>query len=304
MKTATLTMAALALASAVWAEEGKAFMLPVPDSEGRGLRYFAEHPLDQRDAKSEHAVVIIHGVKGGTKDGAEKIRPILERYRDISSVYFVAPCIVVDHMLDDEQKKKQVYWDRDAWQSGSDSPVAKGFSSYDAIDRIFEKLNDQSLYPALKTVLICGYSAGGQVVSRYVATTDIKPRAGLDLNFAAGAPSSWLFLEEAQAWHYGLAEQNRYAAGATTESVLSRLASRYCLCFCGTDDRAKEWLDMHEAAMTQGANRYERFLNFRRHVDGFPQLKGHLVFAEVKGKQHGGACYENPAFIKLVFGEK
>lgn len=304
MKAITLIMAALGVVSAAWADEGKAFMFPVADSEGRGLRYFAEHPLDQKDDKSEHAVVIIHGVNGGMKDGADKIRPILKKYRDISSVYFVAPCIVVDHMLDDEQQKKQVYWRRDSWQSGSDSPVAKDFSSYDVIDRIFEKLNDRSLYPALKTVLICGYSAGGQVVSRYVATTDIKPRAGLELNFAAGAPSSWLFLEEAQTWHYGLAERNRFAAGATRDSVLNRLASRYCLCFCGTEDRAREWLDMQEAAMTQGANRYERFLNFRKHVEGFPQLKGHLVFVEVEGKKHGGACYENPAFIKLVFGEK
>ncbi|MBP5321333.1 MAG: hypothetical protein J6334_10130 [Kiritimatiellae bacterium] len=299
-----LVLAGMAVVSSLWADESKPFLLPVEGSGGRAVRYFAGHPLDQRDEKSEHAVVIVHGLNGGKRDGAERIRSILKKTRDISSVYFVAPCIVVEKMLTDEEKTKLVYWEGGRWQGGGDSPVASGFSSYDVLDRIFAKLNDPALYPVLKTVLLCGYSAGGQVISRYVTVSGITPREGIQVNFAAGAPSSWLFLDEAQPWHYGLAERNRYAAGATRESALARLASRYCLCFCGTEDRAKEWLDMKATAMAQGANRYERFLNFRKHVESFPQLKGHLVFTEVKGGKHGGACYDNPAFIGLVFGER
>ena len=301
--------------------EASAYFLPVENSEGRSLRYWADHPLDQIDTKSEHAVIIVHGVNGGMKDGAATIRKMLASHRDISKVFFAAPNIVVPELHDpidktklvvsmtEEEKAKIVYWNRNTWQAGGDSPVAPGFSSYDALDRIFTKLNDKALFPALKTVLICGYSAGGQVVSRYVAFTPIRPREGLQLNFAAGAPSSWLFYFNKDAkWHYGLSERNRYAEKATEADIMDNLASRYCLCFCGTEDKQRKWLDERPEAMAQGPNRYERFLKFRDYIATFPRLKGHFRFFPVDGtgkeRPHGGIYYENEAFIKLVFGER
>ena len=72
-----LVLAGMAVVSSLWADESKPFLLPVEGSGGRAVRYFAGHPLDQRDEKSEHAVVIVHGLNGGKRDGAERIRSIL-----------------------------------------------------------------------------------------------------------------------------------------------------------------------------------------------------------------------------------
>ena len=294
-----------------------AYYLPVARSEGRSLRYWADHPLDQVDTNAEHAVVVVHGVSGGLKDSAGRIRRLLAARRDTSKVYFVGPNIVVSELHDpidkkkivlsmsEEEKKKVVYWKHGTWQGGGDSPVAEEFSSYDALDRIFEKLNDKNIFPSLKTVLICGYSAGGQVVSRYVALSPIRAREGLQLNFAAGAPSTWFrYFDKDTRWIYGLKNRNRYAAKVTEEQIMENLSSRWILCFCGTKDVLPKWLDVHPEANEQGHNRYERFKNFRDYIATFPQLNGHFRFVTLEGKPHGGVCYDNDAFLDLVFGKR
>ena len=128
-----------------------AYYLPVERSEGRSLRYWADHPLDQVDTNAEHAVVVVHGVSGGLKDNAGRIRRLLAARRDTSKVYFVGPNIVVSELHDpidkkkvvlsmsEEEKKKVVYWKHGTWQGGGDSPVAEEFSSYDALDLVFGK---------------------------------------------------------------------------------------------------------------------------------------------------------------------
>ena len=153
--------------------------------------------------------------------------------------------------------------------------------------------------------MICGYSAGGQVVSRYVALSPIRAREGLQLSFAAGAPSTWFrYFDKDTRWIYGLKDRNRYAAKVTEEQIMKNLSSRWILCFCGTKDVLSKWLDVHQEANEQGPNRYERFKNFRDYIATFPQLNGHFRFVSLEGKPHGGTCYDNDAFLDLVFGKR
>ena len=44
--------------------------------------------------------------------------------------------------------------------------------------------------------------------------------------------------------------------------------------------------------------------NFRDYIATFPQLNGHFRFVTLEGKPHGGACYDNDAFLDLVFGKR
>ena len=306
MRRFQIAAASAALCALSCAAAPQAFLLPVENSDGRAVRYFASHAIDAVDTNAEHAVVIVHGLDGGTRDGAWRVRQIAAaRGRDISRVYFVAPCMLVEKLLKPEELSKIVYWRGGGWQGGGDSPVAKGFSSYDVLDRMFERLNDAKLYPRLRSVLFCGYSAGAQVMSRYMATSPIRPRRGLQVNFAAGAPSTWLFFDGKARWHYGLARQaNRYASRLSDGEIMRNLAGRYCLAFCGTDDVGEKSLDMKKGAMAQGPNRYRRFLNFRRHVASFPELRNSFTFLELVGRKHGGQCYDSDAFVKLMFGER
>ena len=278
------------------------YLLPVKDSDGRSVLYFADHKLQDVDTKAEYAVVMVHGVNGGREDCTGRVRRIMGAHASEEKVFFVAPCFPVESQLNDAAKNRNVYWETDRWQAGHDSPVAKNLSPYDVLDSVFALLNDAKLYPRLKHVLFCGYSAGAQVVSRYMAVARIKSRKGLSFSFAAGAPSSWLFLDGNVGWHYGLKARNRYARQVSDSTILKNIKSRHIVCFCGTADTEGKNLSTTSRAMNQGANRYERFKNFRRHILSFKELSGSFEFFDVADVGHSGECWERIDFARLVFG--
>ena len=273
-------------------------------SEGRSVRYFADHDLAGKDTESHVAVVVVHGVNGGTGDAAQVLRRILGNHPLAPKVFFVAPCFPIPSMLNDAERKRIVYWDEDRWQAGNDSPVAQNLSPYDVLDFIFHQLNDNAKYPNLKRVVFCGYSAGAQIVSRYMAVSRIKARAGLSVDFAAGAPSSWLFLDNRAEWHYGLSSRCRYAAKMHDKAIFGNIKKRHLLCFCGTKDTGDKNLSTNPRAMAQGANRYERFKNFRKHISAIKTLKDSFDFVEVDNAGHSSSCWQGIDLERLVFGQR
>ena len=272
-------------------------------SDGRSVRYFADHDLDGKDSEAEFAVVVVHGVSGGTRDASQVLRQILGNHPLTPKVFFVAPCFPIPSMLDEAERKQIVYWDKNRWQAGHDSPVAQNLSPYDVLDFIFYQLNDNTKYPNLKRVVFCGYSAGAQVISRYMAVSRIKARAGLSVDFAAGAPSSWLFLDDRIGWHYGLSAKCRYAAKMQDKAILENIKNRHLLCFCGTKDTEDKHLSKTPRAIAQGANRYERFKNFREHISTIKTLKDSFDFVEVDNAGHSSSCWQGINLWQLVFGQ-
>lgn len=272
-------------------------------AEGRSVRYFADHDLAEKDSSAQFAVVVVHGVNGGTSDASQVLRHILEKHPLAPKVLFVAPCFPIPSMLNDEEQKRIVYWDENRWQAGHDSPVAQNLSPYDVLDFIFYQLNDTAKYPNLKRVVFCGYSAGGQIVSRYMAASRIKARAGLSVDFAAGAPSSWLFLDNRIGWHYGLSSKCRYAERIHDKAIFGNIKKRHLLCFCGTKDTGDKYLSQNPRAVAQGANRYERFKNFRKHISAIKTLRDSFDFVEVDNEGHSSSCWQGMNLERFVFGQ-
>ena len=270
-------------------------------SEGRSVRYFADHDLAGKDTESQFAVVVVHGVSGGTRDASQVLRHILGNHLLAPKVFFVAPCFPIPSMLDEAERKQIVYWDENRWQAGHDSPVAQNLSPYDVLDFIFYQLNDNTKYPNLKRIVFCGYSAGAQVISRYMAVSRIKARAGLSVDFAAGAPSSWLFLDNRIGWHYGLSSKCRYAAKMQDKAILENIKSRHLLCFCGTKDTGEKHLSTNPRAIAQGTNRYERFENFRKHISAIKALRDSFDFVEVDNVGHSSSCWQGINLGQLIF---
>ena len=278
--------------------------LPVPRSGRRSVRYFADHDLKQRDPKAEYAVVMVHGVNGGCSDCTPKLRAIIEGHPQHDKVFFIAPCFPIPSMLNENEKRKIVYWEEGRWQAGNDSPVADNLSPYDVLDLIFKSLNDVRLYPNLKHVLFSGYSAGGQIISRYMAVSGLKSRKGLAVDFAAGAPSTWLFLDEKAMWHCGLANRSRYASRVSNKNIFKNIEKRFMLCFCGTDAVGTKNLSVGPQAMAQGATRFERFTNFKKHIATFAKLKGSFAFVEIEGVGHSFQCWDHIGIDRLILGER
>lgn len=298
------------------------FRLSMKAAGSRTIRYFADHKLEQGDANCEFAVIQVHGVRGGDSDCTGRFRRLVASQTGNDRVLFFAPCFPSGERMPEDEKRDLVYWGEDQWQKGFDSPVAPGLCVYDVLDGIFQVLNSPELYPKLKHVLFCGYSAGGQVMSRYVAVAKIKPRKSLEVDFAAGAPSTWLYFDDKRVdqfgkfktphdlgsrynnWHLGFARPARYAASMSQSVAMRNLSQRGLLCFCGTEDVLEENLSMSPGAMLQGKNRYERFENYRKHIQRFPKLANAVKFVEVPGAGHEGRCWDIPEVIGLAVGEK
>ena len=240
----------LPVAAAMHAVEGVA---PV-------VYYGSEHSVTAGDKTAELAVIVVHGWGGGAKGSDGKtLREDLAK-RGVKA-YVVAPLFPRRSILkkakvsDDGRAVWGATWEipgkrglpTDDWRGGGDA-VGTTMSSFDIVDRIMEKLSDAQLYPALKRVVLVGFSAGGQFVGRYVAVGKCPLREGIAADFAVIAPSTELRLDQDTTWHYGLKGRPRYSAKLAEGDIRRNLASRRVWRGCGTADVTRGSLDMSPPA--------------------------------------------------------
>jgi hypothetical protein len=152
-----------------------------------------------------------------------------------------------------------------------------------------------------------GYSAGGQFVGRYAAVGKGIVREGITLEYAAMAPSTELRLDPDVSWHYGLKNRPRYSAALTFDQILGNLSRRRVWRGCGDADTkgpGQTALDVSPAAITQGKNRYERFLNFKEYLKQFPAWEKQVSFHVFKGMSHNNAAaHSSKALIGFILGK-
>ena len=76
---------------------------------------------------------------------------------------------------------------------------------------------------------------------------------------------------------------------------------------CGdadTEGPDKTALDVSPAAIAQGKNRYERFLNFKEYLKQFPEWEKQVSFHTFKGVSHQNAvAHSSPALIAFIVGQ-
>ena len=294
-----------------------------PGLEAR-VFYNAESPLE-KGSPATLAVVHVHGWGGGAGVAKEEI-PLIQALRaavkpDDVPPYVISPLFPRRAIL--KRKKQPVdgraIWNdswtgslaaavgpNDDWRGGGDA-VGTHLSSYDVIDRIFATFSDKSLFPNLKRVVMTGYSAGGQFVGRYAAVGKGIVREGITLEYAAMAPSTELRLDPDVSWHYGLKNRPRYSAALTFDQILGNLSRRRVWRGCGDADTkgpGQTALDVSPAAITQGKNRYERFLNFKEYLKQFPAWEKQVSFHTFKGMSHQNAvAHSSPALIAFIVGQ-
>jgi len=271
--------------------------------------YGAPYAIEKGDKSLELAVITIHGWGGGVKESGGGLRRAIAAHGTKQNVAVFAPLFPRDVVL----KKAKIAPDGRAtwngtrtaasdWRGGGDA-AGVALSSYDVIDSFMATLSDAKRYPALKRIVLCGFSAGGQFVGRYAAVGKCPVRAGLKVEFAVIAPSTELYLDESVDWHYGIANRPRYAASVTPEQMRANLAARRVWRGCGTKDVTKGSLDTCPAAMRQGKNRYERYRNFQEYVKKFPAWAKMLSFHDIPDVGHSSKVLEDADFLRFVCGE-
>lgn len=275
-------------------------------------------------SKSEIAIVLIHGWGG-------HVRTLLPVFTKALAVragsadrtpYVIAPqfprretmvsnrepddgrAVWCDSWAGENRHPTQMGLASDDWRGGGDANGTT-YSSYDYIDAIFARFADRVRYPNLRKVVLAGFSAGGQFVGRYVATGKGVVREGVKVDYLGMSPSTEFLFDEDQPWLYGLKGRPRYSAKLTDDEIMKNLCSRRVWRGCGSQDvqgRPRTSLDMTPPAAAQGANRFERFRNFMRYLERYPEWKKQVSFHVFEGIGHKeDLCYPDPKLLDFVF---
>jgi hypothetical protein len=297
-----------------------------PFDAGEGapkLFYDAFAPLES-GSSADVAVVVVHGWDGSVK----RLLPVFAAalFARAGSggrtPYIVAPlfprrktmasnrepddgrAVWCDSWADDKTGPEGMGSAADDWRGGGDAN-GTSFSSYDYIDAIFSRFADRVKFPNLRKVVLSGFSAGGQFAGRYAAAGKGVVRDGVEVVYIAMSPSTEFRFDPDQPWHYGLKGRPRYSASLPDAEIMKNLCSRRVWRGCGSRDilgRPKTALDMAAPAVAQGANRFERFRNFERYLDQYPDWKKQVSFRVFEGVGHkAGPCYSDPELIDFVF---
>lgn len=290
---------------------------------GVRVLYWSQQPLETGSADAEYAVIFVHGLLARTKDLTPGLAQLIRDDPRAAKVIFVQPAFVTAKSCPPEFRGKIAEWDlkKHDWRCGDPSIGDSGVSSYAVLDRICELLSERDRYPKLKHILFCGFSAGGQVINRYVAVGRPVRREHLDHSFVVGGPSTYLYVDgrrpaadgefrvpepevpEYDDWHFGLRGRNAYASSLSEKEIMENFATRPTLYLCGDRDVGKRGLASSVGAMTQGENRYRRFLNYQRYIALFPEWAKASRFVVVPEIGHNtNRVFAAPEFLRLVFG--
>lgn len=184
------------------------------------------------------------------------------------------------------------HWRAEDWKFGHLSPesaTGPRISSFTVVDEFVKVLAQNA--GSLEEVTFSGHSAGGQFVSRYAAGGDFSPleTAGVEYNFVAANPSSWLEFNEAVDYPYGTGDLNNYMAKRGVDGLEDQFSKLDFTIFAGTKDTGTADLDMSSAAMRQGDNRLERAEWYHDHLkDIFNSPTHDIEYAEGVGHSGGG----------------
>ena len=282
--------------------------------------YYAPHRIED-GSRCETAAILIHGWGGGLKLTGD-VKPFAMALAQAvgpsnTAPYVISPLfprrriLLKNGVKDDGRAVWNDSWGRDLtkpgtpdddWRGGGDAVGVK-LSSFDVVDAMLLALGDRERYPALKRVIVTGFSAGGQFVGRYVAVGKGFVRDGVEVRYAAMAPSTELRLDDDVTWHYGIKGRPRYSAQMTREQMIANLSSRRVWRACGTEDVLDKALDVCPAAMRLGKNRYARFRSFEEYLKQFPGWAKQVSFHAIEGIGHESkVAHTEKVFIDYALG--
>ena len=275
------------------------------------IYYDAAHAVSAGDPDADLGVIVVHGWGGGVKMSSRDSLKAQLAARG-TKPFIVAPLFPGRSALEKAKiKDGRASWcnwtngvrsPADDWRGGGDAGGTT-ISSFDVIDRLIETLSDKTFYPAMKRIVLIGFSAGGQFVGRYVAVGKCPVRAGVQMEFVDIAPSTELRLDEDVEWHYGLQNRPRYSAALSRDAILANLSSRRVWRGCGTLDVTPGALDKSREAMMQGINRYDRFRNFQEYIKAFPDWAKQVSFHDIPGIGHSGKVFDDPNLLDFISGK-
>ena len=278
-----------------------------------------QQPLPQ----VQRALIVIHGRLRNAQTYLHSAEQAATQAGQLSTTLIVAPQFLNDtddtrHALPDAVLR----WHANDWMAGAPALSPASLSSYAALDKILERLDDRKRFPNLREVVVAGHSGGAQVVQRYALTTQADKALqadGIKVRYVIANPSSYAYFNAQRpiptfdaancpgfnTWKYGLKELPAYAQGQKHRQLEQAYIERDITYLLGAKDTNPNHpaLDKSCEAEAQGAFRLERGKNYfeyltQRHPQGLNQR-----LVEVPGVGHNGdQMFTSPEGQKALFG--
>lgn len=269
---------------------------------GKNFDYAVNYPLDQVNARITQAVLVVHGSALNFETYFNTQQTIANQSQLQDNIVIVAP-----HYRTNTEKPlapaSDLLFTDEGWLSG-DAALNAPVSAFTIIDTFLKKFADKKVFPNLKTIVLTGHSAGGQLTQRYAIGTQIEKELSSDIHirYVVANPGSYAYLTRTRAqldstgtyvpgsffvpqdkkcdyngYKYGLDNLNPYMNQLPYNEKISRYIEKDIIYLIGSEDKLVEDFDLSCQALYQGPYRYLRAVNFKATLDFvFPENKHKL----------------------------
>lgn len=273
------------------------------------LQVYRSAPLTLRDEAVTHALIVIHGAERSPATSFRIAAAAAVLRGRIASTLVVAPRFAarVGTACTDDLAVDELNWQCDVqfgdWRSGGTAITDSALSSFDALDDLLLKIETSDAFPNLRSVVVAGHSAGGQLVTNYQMTNRVHERLRVSPTYVTANASVYAYpdsdrpvtvgLKQCQtyaSWPFGILSRVGYAARPSGGEIAEQAARRPITYLVGEQDTQPLDGGFYGscAAAAQGATRFARGIFFARHMtDRYKTGKPAVV---VPGCAHSESC--------------
>lgn len=308
---------------------------------GRSLVY-RSYPLDTRNEAITRVLVSIHGAGRNADDYFSTTLAAAFLAGALENTLVIAPRLASSEGggCQDSLATNEISWHCNTWRSGGPSPKTPNVTSFDFLDEILRKVARKATFPNVRSIVIVGHSAGGQVVNRYAMSNQVHDKLGVPVTYVVSNPSSYAYPDsvrptsaayavQARApgyvvdaspnaqpfrafndarnctaydqWPFGFRNRTGYSASQSDDQLRKQLAARRTIYLLGgLDILPLAGFDGSCAAMAQGPTRLARGQAYAKLVN--ERLGGRHTVAVVPLCGHNARCmYTDESAFPLLF---
>ncbi|MEX0325721.1 MAG: hypothetical protein AB3N33_06500 [Puniceicoccaceae bacterium] len=253
------------------------------------LPYQGSHPLEGEQGVVRRVVIAIHGAGYNPQEAYNAVVIATGRHTGATDpLCIIAPQFLRSSVLPAVIPDNLLYWNNFPFRGTSSArygPAANRvtISVFDVLDRLLETVTDPGLFPNLETVVVAGFSAGGQTVNRYAIAGRLEgtlpQEREFHLRYMVLSPSSYLYLSPERDpdgdgqftvpqtgcsgyndWGYGLNSLYSYPTATGESTMREHYPKRFVFYLVGGNDNnpADPSLATGCQSMLQGPHRVAR----------------------------------------------
>jgi pimeloyl-ACP methyl ester carboxylesterase len=301
-------------------------------------------PLEARNSAITRAVVSIHGA---SRDADNYFRSTVAAgflADALQSTLIIAPRLAANDGSGcrDVLATNEISWNCGSWRSGGSAASNPEVTSFDFLDEILRKVARRDVFPNLRSIVVVGHSAGGQVVNRYEMGNRVDEKLGVPVTYVVANPSSYAYPDSLRPtdaafavtarapgyvpdnapdeafyrrfgdarncttydrWPYGMRDRTGYTAKESDDQLRHQLAARTTIYLLGQlDILPLAGFDGSCAAMAQGPTRLARGEAYARLVN--EKFGAHHTVTIVPLCGHNARCmYTSEVALPILFKE-